>query len=52
MNAWRIFWEACLIVAGVTFAGITAVVAVRGFKDLRDMFASLARQKRSNNGDK
>ncbi|MFZ0819226.1 MAG: hypothetical protein WAM91_04100 [Candidatus Acidiferrales bacterium] len=48
MNAWKMFWEACLIVAGATFAGITAIVAVRGFADLREMFASLARQKKSN----
>lgn len=48
MNAWRIFWEACLIVAGATFAGITVIVAVRGFADLRQMFASLARQKKPN----
>jgi hypothetical protein len=45
MNAWKTFWEACLIVAGATFAGITVIVAVRGFSDLREMFASLARQK-------
>jgi hypothetical protein len=47
MNAWTIFWEVCLIVAGSTFAGITVIVAVRGFADLREMFASLARQKKS-----
>jgi hypothetical protein len=52
MNAWRIFWEACLIVAGTTFAGITAIVAVRGFADLREMFASLAGQNKSNNAEK
>ncbi len=47
MNAWKIFWELCLIVAGVTFAGITVIVAVRGFADLREMFASLSRQKKT-----
>lgn len=46
MNAWRIFWEACLILAGATFAGITVIVAVRGFGDLREMFANLGRQKK------
>jgi hypothetical protein len=35
------FWTAWLIVAGVAFAGITLVVAVRGFHDLRAMFAGL-----------
>ena len=48
MNAWKIFWEICLVVAGSTFAGITVIVAVRGFADLREMFASLAQQKKSN----
>ena len=47
MNAWKIFWEACLIVAGATFAGITLIVAVRGFADLRQMFAGLAQQRKS-----
>ncbi|HEV3221036.1 MAG TPA: hypothetical protein VGZ48_14815 [Candidatus Acidoferrales bacterium] len=46
MNAWLIFWEVCLVVAGATFAGITVIVAIRGFADLREMFASLARQKK------
>jgi len=46
MNAWRIFWEACLIMAGATFAGITVIVAVRGFADLRQMFANLAQQRK------
>jgi hypothetical protein len=46
MNAWLLFWEVCLIVAGATFAGITVIVAVRGFEDLREMFASLARQRK------
>ncbi len=49
MNAWKIFWEVCLVVAGATFAGITMIVAVRGFADLREMFANLSRQKKSNN---
>ena len=47
MNAWKIFWEACLLVAGTTFAGITVIVAVRGFADLREMFANLSRQKKT-----
>jgi hypothetical protein len=46
MNTWKIFWEICLVVAGATFAGITVIVAVRGFADLRAMFASLSRQKK------
>jgi hypothetical protein len=42
MNLWRWFWVLCLLVAGPAFACITAVVTVRGFQDLRDMFRSLA----------
>jgi hypothetical protein len=52
MNAWLTFWEACLIVAGATFAGITVVVAVRGFGDLREMFANLAQQKKPDKSGK
>jgi hypothetical protein len=51
MNAWKIFWEICLIVAGAMFAGITVIVAVRGFADLRAMFASLSRQKTTDSPD-
>jgi hypothetical protein len=46
MSAWRIFWEACLWVAGATFAGITVIVTIRGFADMREMFSNLAREKR------
>jgi len=48
MNAWRIFWEFCLWVAGATFAGITLIVIFRGFSDLREMFVKLAPGKRKN----
>jgi len=41
MRAWEIFWAASLVIAGVSFAGITAVVAVRGLGDLREMFRHL-----------
>jgi hypothetical protein len=40
------FWTAWLMLAGVAFAAITLIVAVRGFQDLRSMFAAL-RQKRN-----
>jgi hypothetical protein len=46
MNGWRIFWEISLWIAGATFAGITLIVIVRGFSDLRAMFAGLSREKR------
>ncbi|HXZ19981.1 MAG TPA: hypothetical protein VEG63_08525 [Candidatus Acidoferrales bacterium] len=41
MRAWELFWAAGLVISGAAFAGITVVVAVRGFSDLRDMFAHL-----------
>jgi hypothetical protein len=41
MNLWLDFWTAWLLLAGVAFAAITAIVAVKGFKDLRSMFAGL-----------
>jgi hypothetical protein len=46
MNAWQIFWEACLWVAGAAFAGITIIVTIRGFADMRQMFANLNRENR------
>jgi hypothetical protein len=39
------FWEICLWVAGATFAGITVIVTIRGFADLRQMFTNLSREK-------
>jgi len=41
MRAWELFWAVSLVISGVAFAGITVVVAVRGFADLREMFAHL-----------
>jgi HAMP domain-containing protein len=44
MKAWLWFWTASLLVAGSAFAYITAVVTVRGLRDLLDMFRALAQQ--------
>jgi hypothetical protein len=44
MNLWLYFWTFMLVVAGTSFAGITVVVAAKGFRDLRQWFASLRRQ--------
>ncbi|HEV8625345.1 MAG TPA: hypothetical protein VG034_12865 [Acidimicrobiia bacterium] len=44
MNLWLIFWTLMLVVAGGSFAAITLVVTMRGFRDLRQWFASLSRQ--------
>ena len=48
MGFWSGFWTVNFIVAGTAFAGIAAVVAVRGVADLRAMLADLraAQQKR------
>ena len=45
MNYWLIFWTASLVIAGVSFAVITAIVMVKGYKDLRLMFRRLAEQR-------
>ena len=44
MRGWQIFWTVSLIVSGIAFAAITAIVSVRGFGDLREMFRNLRRQ--------
>lgn len=44
MNLWLIFWTLMLVVAGGSFAAITVVVTMRGFRDLRQWFSSLSRQ--------
>ena len=44
MNLWLLFWTVMLVVAGGSFAVITIVVSVKGFRDLRQWFASLSRQ--------
>jgi hypothetical protein len=45
MKAWQIFWAVALLIAGTSFAGITIVVAVRGFHDLRLLFRHLRARK-------
>ena len=44
MNYWLLFWTVMLVVAGASFAGITVIVTIFGFRDLRRWFASLTRQ--------
>ena len=46
MRYWELFWTAFLIVSGVSFAFITAVVTFRGFGDLRRMFSGLSQQRK------
>jgi hypothetical protein len=45
MRAWQYFWAASLLIAGASFAGITVVVAIRGFHDLRVLFQHLRERK-------
>ncbi len=43
-NSWLLFWTISLLIAGASFAFISVVVAIRGFKDLREMFSRLDQQ--------
>ena len=47
MNAWLDFWVIWLVIAGAAFAGITLIVAVKGFHDLRAMFTGLTAGKKT-----
>ena len=48
MKYWQMFWTISLVVAGISFAFITVVVTIRGYKDLREMFGRLSRRNDSN----
>ena len=41
MKAWLTFWTVSLLVAGASCVFITAVVTLRGAKDMREMFRGL-----------
>jgi hypothetical protein len=45
MNGWAFFWTISLILAGSSFAMITALVTVRGWRDLREMLSDLSKQR-------
>lgn len=45
MSGWVHFWGIWLIISGTTFAGITLIVAWKGFSDLRSMFRDLGAEK-------
>ena len=47
MKFWQLFWEVSLIVSGTAFAFITAVVTIKGFRDIRNMFQALVKQRES-----
>ncbi len=44
MTYWRLFWTAALLLAGSSFAAITLIVTVRGYRDLLSMFSGLRAQ--------
>ena len=44
MIGWYIFWTLCLLVAGASFALITAIVTLRGVLDLTRLLAELRKQ--------
>ena len=52
MNLWAEFWRAWLILSGLTFAGITLIVAVKGLADLRAMFRDLTAEKGTDSRDR
>jgi len=41
MGFWYYFWTINFVISGSAFLIITLIVAVRGARDLRDMFARL-----------
>jgi hypothetical protein len=43
MKYWYYFWLICFVLAGSAFGVIALIVLVGGIKDLRHMFAKLAR---------
>jgi hypothetical protein len=47
MRVWVEFWRVWLIISGITFAGITVIVAWKGHADLRAMFRDLGAEKGS-----
>lgn len=40
-SGWVLFWGIWLVIAAASFAVITAVVTVLGFRDLKNMFRLL-----------
>jgi sensor domain CHASE-containing protein len=51
MSYWQIFWTIWLVIAGVSFAVITAIVTVKGYEDLRVMFSRLTEQRTEENNE-
>jgi hypothetical protein len=49
MNYWQVFWTFWLVTAGASFAVITVIVTLKGYRDLRSMFTGLAGQRTKDN---
>jgi len=45
MRYWLFFWTFSALAAGSSFAAITIVVAIKGGRDLRDLFRGLVAQR-------
>jgi hypothetical protein len=51
MQYWELFWTAFLLVSGFSFAFITFVVTIKGFRDLLGMFYRLSQQQRESSNE-
>ena len=51
MHAWVIFWCVCLVIAAVSFGGITLAVAWHGIPELRALMRSLSNSSNSNSSE-
>ena len=49
LSSWALFWTLWLVIAGASFALITVIVTVLGFRDLRNMFRVLREQDEADN---
>jgi len=41
LTPWALFWTIWLVIAGASFAIITCIVTILGFRDLKNMFRML-----------
>jgi hypothetical protein len=47
LSGWALFWTAWLLIAGASFAFITAIVTVFGVRDLKNLFRQLRQRDES-----
>ena len=47
LTGWALFWTVWLVIAGTSFALITVIVSVLGFRDLKILFRMLREQDES-----